>query len=117
MEDITSLTGWVGLLVLGGGLYCLFACVQMKLKGIINENILLNKDARGKKCKDKAGYIKEIFPTFLIFSLTTTFCGVVDMINTYVTSAEILYLISLVLFIVGFILFMVKSKKCKDKYF
>ena len=117
MGDINSITGWVGLLVLGGGIYCLFACAQMKFKGIINENILLNKDSRMKKCKDKEGYIKDIFPTFLLFALTTTFCGATDVINTYVVNIEKVYLVSLVLFVIGFILFMVKSKKCKDMYY
>ena len=117
MADMAELTSWVGILVFAGGLYCLYACAQMKFKGIINENILLNKESRFKKCKDKESYIKEMFPTFLMFAFTTTFCGAIDMINTFVVEVGVLYVISLVLFIIGFIVFMLKSKKCKDKYY
>ncbi len=117
MNDFASMTGWVGILVFAGGLYCLYACAQMKFKGIINENILLNKEFRFKKCKDKDAYIREMFPTFLLFSILTTACGAIDMMNTFLYEMGVVYFISLILFILGFILFMVKSKKCKDKYY
>lgn len=117
MDDFTSMTSWVGILVFGGGLYCLYACAQMKFKGIINENILLNKDSRMKKCKDKDAYIREMFPTFLLFSILTTACGAIDMINSFVAPMGTAYFVSLILFIIGFVLFMTKSKKCKDKYY
>ncbi len=117
MGDFATMTSWVGILVFGGGIYCLYACAQMKFKGIINENILLNKESRFKKCKDKDAYIREMFPTFLLFSILTTACGAIDMINTFIVEIGIAYLISLILFAIGFVLFMVKSKKCKNKYY
>ena len=114
MGDITS---WVGFMVFGGGLYCLYSCIMMKLKGYINESLLLNKEARFKKCKNKEAYIKELFPSFLVFSIFTTICGGVDLINTFVTDIGTLYVITLVLFIAAFVWFMVTSKKCRDRYY
>ena len=115
--NVNDVTGWVGFLAFGGGIYCLYASIMMKWKGVINEGILLNKENRFKKCKNKDAYIKELFPSFFTFAVLTTFCGAVDMINTFVTDIYILYLISLVLFIAGFFWFMATSKKCKDKYY
>ena len=60
--NIIEVTSWVGLLALCGGLYCLYSCIMMKVKGEINEGLLLNKEVRYKKCKDKEAYIKEVFP-------------------------------------------------------
>lgn len=115
--SVNDVTSWVGILVFGGGIYCLYSCIMMKVKGVINENLLLNKESRFKKCKNKDAYIKELFPSFLTFSILTTACGAIDMINTFLVDIYIAYVISLVLFIAGFIWFMVTSKKCKDRYY
>lgn len=114
MDDMTS---WVGMLVFGCGLYCFYAAFQLKVKGIINANILLSKDMISKTCKDKEAYIKEMFPVLLFFAFVTTLCGAVDIINSFVKKVGFVYYIAVGLFIVGFILFMVKSKKLKQKYY
>lgn len=115
--DIINVTSWVGILALFGGLYCLYSCIMMKLKGEINESLLLNKEVRFKKCKDKDAYIKEVFPAFLTFSILTTCCGAIDMINTFVTPIHELYVVSLILFVLGFVWFMTQSKKSRDRYY
>ncbi len=115
--SLNDMTSWVGILVFGGGIYCLYSCLMMKFKGIINENLLLNKESRFKKCKNKEAYIKELFPSFLTFSILTTACGAIDMINTFLVEMYVAYVVSLVLFVAGFVWFMTASKKCKDKYY
>ncbi len=115
--NINEVTSWVGILALCGGLYCLYSCIMMKLKGEINESLLLNKEVRFKKCKDKDAYIKEVFPAFLTFSILTTLCGTIDLINTFVTPIYKVYIVSLVLFVLGFAWFMVQSKKSRDRYY
>lgn len=115
--NVGELTSWVGFMVFGGGIYCLYSCFIMKFKGIINENLLLNKEVRYKKCKNKEAYIKEIFPSLLVFSIFTTFCGGVDLVNTFVGDLGKLYVISLALFVASFVWFMVQSKKCRDRYY
>ena len=115
--NINEVTSWVGILALCGGIYCLYSCIMMKIKGEINEGLLLNKEVRYKKCKDKDAYIKEVFPAFLTFSILTICCGAIDMINTFVTPLYKVYVASLVLFVLGFAWFMVQSKKSRDKYY
>lgn len=114
MEDMTS---WVGILVFGCGLYCLYAAYQLKVKGIVNVNILLNKSMACKKCKDIEGYTKEMFPVLLVFALLTTACGAIDIINSFVMEIPILYFVSLGLFLASFILFAMTAKKTREKYY
>lgn len=114
MKDMTS---WVGILVFGCGLYCFYAAFQLKVKGIVNTNLLLTKNMIYKKCKDIKGYTREMFPVLLIFAILTTACGIVDMINSFVTDVDVLYLISLGLFFVSFIWFAVTAKKLREKYY
>ena len=45
-SDVTS---WVGIVVLAGGIYCLYATIMMKTKGEINQNILLGREYQFKK--------------------------------------------------------------------
>jgi len=114
MKDMTS---WVGIVVFGCGLYCLYAAFQLKVKGIVNTNLLLTKDMAYKKCKDIEGYKKEMFPVLFIFAILTTICGIVDMLNSFVVDIGILYLISMGLFFVSFIWFAVTAKKLREKYY
>ena len=114
MGDITS---WVGMLVFGCGIYCFYAAFQLKVKKVINPSILLSKDMLTKTCKDKEGYIKEMFPVLLFFAFVTTLCGAVDIVNSYVKEVGFVYYIAVGLFIVGFVLFVVKNKKLKQKYY
>lgn len=114
MKDMTS---WVGILVFGCGVYCLYAAYQLKVKGVVNANILLNKSIAYKKCKDIEGYTKEMFPVLLVFALLTTACGAIDMIHSFVVDIPVLYLVSLGLFLISFIVFAVRSKKSREKYY
>ena len=115
--DMKYMTSWVGIAVLFCGCYCLYAAYQMKWKGVINTNLLLPKNMAFKKCKDTQGYIKEMFPTLLIFAIATTLCGAIDIVNSFLVSIEIAYYISLVLFLLSLVLFMVKAKKTREKYY
>ena len=114
MKDLTS---WVGVVVFVFGLYCFYAVYQMKAKGIINNSILLGKEYLFKNCKDKEAYIKEMFPQVLLFACATTFCGASDIVNSFITDISIVYDISLILFVLDFILFTKKSRDAKRKYY
>lgn len=114
MKEATS---WVAVVVFGFGLYCLWAAFQLKVKGEINNSLLLGKEYVYKTCKDKEGYIKEMFPHLLTFGIITTACGTIDLINTFVKNVAILYYISLVLFVLDFIWFTKISINMKKKYY
>ena len=60
-----------------------------------------------------------MFPQTLIFGLVTTFCGAVDVLNSFVLNGKlhVLYLIALGLFIVDFIIFTKAGMAAKKKYY
>ncbi len=117
MNEMMDATNWVGFLVFACGLYAIYAAYQMKCKGIINTTMLLSKDTMYKTCKDKEGYIKEMFPVLTIFAVVTTLSGAVDIINSYVMDVEILYYIVLVVFVAVFLWFAATTKRLKEKYY
>ena len=117
MGDMADMTGWIGILVFFCGLYCLYAAVMMKTKGVINATILLGKDTRNKKCKDKEGFIRKMFPQLLLFGIVTTACGATDMINTYVTDIFVINTVMLVVFILEFLWFARVSMDARNKFY
>lgn len=117
MENMADMTGWIGVIVFLCGLYCLYAAFMMKAKGEINQTILLGKEARMKKCKDKEGFIKKMFPQLLLFGIVTTACGAADMINTYVTDIFAINTAMLVAFILEFLWFARVSMNARNEFY
>lgn len=114
MEDMTI---WISVLIFLCGLYCLYAAVMMKTRGVINQTILLGKEVQYKKCKDKDGFIKEMFPQMLLFGIVTTLSGLLDIINTFVVDIHVVNTIMLVVFILEFLWFARTSREAKRKYY
>ena len=52
------LDGILGILILLGGVYCLYAFCMLKLKKQVNQTILLPKGTNIRECKDLNGYCK-----------------------------------------------------------
>ncbi len=109
--------GFVSLIVLGCGLYTLYAFVKMKKTGEINETLLLGNAYTAKKCKDKQSFLKKALPAVLVFGVITTAYGVIDLIHYYVTPLGILDIIAMILFFVVIIGFLVYTTKLKKEYF
>ncbi len=63
------------MLVVGCGVYVLYAFYLMKAKGEVKESLLLSNGAKMAKCKDKNAYMAYISPRLLIFGLATIICG------------------------------------------
>ena len=78
MSDINVVFGVIGLAC---GIYVFYACFQLKVKGLINTSILLPKSIDPDKCRDKVGYIKEVFPKMLLFGTVITAYGVIELVN------------------------------------
>lgn len=114
MQDATS---WVGIVVFLCGIYCLYAAVMMKVKGEINQSILLGRDYQNKRCKDKEGYIREVFPHLLLFGLITTASGTTDMLNSFVMDISTVNIIMMIAFVVELLLFSKVTLNAKKKYY
>lgn len=114
MSDFTML---LSIFMLGCGIYCLYAAVMLKTKGVINKTILLGKDTDPRKCKDKQGYINCVFPKTLVLGIVCTLYAVVDLVNTFVVKIPIFWYIMLAAFLVVLIWFGAATSKASKKYF
>lgn len=114
MNDFTML---LGIFMLGCGIYCLYAAVMLKTKGIINKTILLGKDTDPRKCKDKEGYINCVFPKTLALGIVCTVYAATDLINTFVVEIPALWYIMLAAFLIVLIWFGASTSKAAKKYF
>lgn len=98
-------------LVLGAGLYILYAYFLMMKKGEIKENILMSKEINMSQCKDKEGYIKYVAPKLLIFGIGAVICGLLGFINDYTQALGGWYMVVTVLFLVLIIWFAMSTRK------
>lgn len=109
--------GFVSLIVLGCGLYTLYAFIKMKQTGEINETLLLGNAYTAKQCKDKKSFLKKALPAVLVFGIVTTAYGVIDLIHSFVTPLGIVDTIAMILFLVVIVGFLVYTTKLKKEYF
>ncbi|MEF9945389.1 MAG: hypothetical protein RR869_00340 [Lachnospiraceae bacterium] len=114
MLDFTAI---LGIVILGSGLYCLYAAYMLKTKGVINKTILLGKNMDVKKCKDKQGYIDCVFPKVLVLGIVATVYSAIDLINSYVTEIMAVWYVGMVVFLVVLIWFGITTSKAARTYF
>lgn len=114
MNDFTML---LGIFMLGCGIYCLYAAVLLKTKGIINKTILLGKDTDPSNCKDKNAYTNYVFPKMLVLGIVCTVYAAVDLINSFVVKVPVLWYIMLAAFLIVLVWFGAATSKASKKYF
>lgn len=115
MDD--SVFGFISVMAFGCGIYGLYAYIQMRRDGHINETLLLGKKYMEYMCKDKDAFIKKALPAVLIFGIVTTVYGVIDMIHCFVTPIQVLDYIGLAAFFIMLVWYMVYTTKLKNEYF
>lgn len=114
MEDMF---GAISILLLGAGVYIIYAYMKMKQTGIINEVLLLGKGFTEQMCKDKKKFVEKALPSVLILGIVTIFYGAVDAIHYFVTPVTVLDLIAMAAFVVVLIWYMIYTTKLKKQYF
>lgn len=109
--------GIISVIVLGCGLYGLYAYVNMKRGGKLNEALLLGKNLTEEMCKDKEEFARKALPAVLVFAITATVYGAIDTIHYFVMPIAILDFAATVIFMVVLIWYVVYTTKLKRKYF
>lgn len=109
--------GLFGLFGVGCGLYCLYGYYLLKFKHEIKKNILLPKDVNVYKCNDLEGYCKETQLPLLLLGITAILYGGSDLINTYVTPMDEVFMVMFVALIIVLFYFLARIRKCNKKYF
>lgn len=116
-DSMDGVFGFIGILAVGCGIYCLYAYFKMKKEGNINETILLGKSYTERMCKDKDAYLKQALPAVLGFGIVSVLYGIVDCIHWYVKPMEMADTVGGILFMVALVAFAVYTMKLKKKYF
>ena len=106
-DSMNSVFGFIGILAVGCGIYCLYAYFNMKKDGHINETILLGKSYSEKMCKDKEAYLKKALPAVLGFGIVSILYGIVDCIHWYVNPMEMVDTVGGILFMAALVVFAV----------
>ncbi len=117
MDNMDSIWGFIGIVVLACGIYAIYAFIQMKRTGEINASLLLGKDYIYKKCKDKEAFTKKAGPALLIFGIAALLYGVIDVIHCYVYSMTVADIVGMIVFFIVLVVFAVYTTKLKREYF
>lgn len=107
----------IDLIVFAFGIYIIYSCVDMKVRGNIRGGMMLPKGIEPKHCKDPAGYISFIFPKMAAVGVVSLVCGILGLLMDYLQIVpEIVYYASMVVFLVILIWYSVVSRKGINKY-
>lgn len=109
--------GFLSVIVIGCGVYSLYAYIQMKKGGPINEALLLGRSYNEYKCKDKDAFLQKALPAVLVFAFASLLYGVVDFIHCYVQPIKTIDLICMIIFFAVLIWFLIYTGKLKKNYF
>lgn len=109
--------GFIGIMVFICGIYAIYAFFKMKATGEISETLLLGKEYRYKKCRDKDAYIRKAGPALLIFGITAIIYGGIDIIHCFVYPMAVADTVGMVVFLVVLIWFGVYTAKAKNEYY
>lgn len=117
MDNMDSIWGIIGIIVLACGLYAIYAFIKMKTTGEINASLLLGKEYTYKKCKNKEAYVKKAGPALLVFGIVALVYGIIDVIHCYVYPMTVVDTVGMVIFFVVLVVFAVYTTKIKKEYF
>jgi hypothetical protein len=70
-----GLMGLISIVILGSGLYILYAWYNMKVNGEVSETLLLGKGYEIKNCKDKEAFMRKTSPAVIILGVIVTISG------------------------------------------
>ncbi len=114
---MTSFYFLIDLLVFGCGVYVIWQYVHMIRTREISSS-MLPKDIPATRCKDVDGYISEVGTRMLVFGITATICGIVDLAQDILGYDNIIFsLIVMAVFLVVCFWFGFASRNAMKKYF
>lgn len=117
MNNMDSIWGFVGILVLACGVYAVYSLIRMRTSGEINASLLLGKEYMYKKCKDKEGFIQKASPALLLLGIVAIAYGIIDTVNCYVYPMPKLDAAGMTVFFLVLVWFAVYTAKIKKQYF
>lgn len=112
-----NLQFFLNVIVTACGFYMIYGAIRLKTKKIIDERFLLPKSVDKNSCKDLDGYIKYMFPKFLLSAVVITIGGLFGIVNDKIYSFGQLYFIVFIVVLVALGFLMVTSTKALRLFF
>lgn len=113
----TSFNGMIDLIIAACGIYVLYSCSVMKSTGKIQGGMLMPKNVDLNRCKDPAGFIREIVPKLLVLGIMAFLCGAVGLVMDYTGLIPgAVYLVLMIAFLAALVWYTKVSKKIIKKY-
>ena len=115
--DTNSMFALMDLIVLGCGVYILYAYYLLVVKNEIKQGVLVPQKTDTKKCKDFEGYKKFMAPKVLIFGISACASGGLGLFQDYV--APVNAYLDFGLFVVFFavmVWFLMSTKKAEKLF-
>ena len=110
--------GLLDIIVVGAGLYLLYAYYLLMVKNEIKDGIIVPKDYTTKKCKDLPGFKKYMGPRVLLFSICAILSGGINLFQTYVKPLPgYVFWVFYVLFFVVIFWFAHATRKAQKDFF
>ena len=115
--DTNSMFALMDLIVLGCGVYILYAYYLLVVKNEIKQGVLVPQKTDTKKCKDFEGYKKFMAPKVLIFGISACASGGLGLFQDYVAPVNAyLYVGLFVVFFAVMVWFLMSTKKAEKLF-
>ena len=116
--DTASAFSLLDIIVVGAGLYMLYAYYILMTKNELKEGVLVSKNMGSKKCKDIEGYKKFMGIPILVTALMAIVSGGIGLYQNYVARVPaLLYWTFYFCFIAVLVWFVVCTKKAEKRFF
>ncbi len=80
------------IITIGGGIYCLYSLIKMKMAGkLIPNQLLVPKNAKPEDCLDEELYIQYISPRILVLGILLLLGGGIQMVVDHLDLAAKLF--------------------------
>lgn len=98
------------------GAYLAYTAINMKSKGEIAANVVLNKSTDESAIKDKEGFINYLYGKLLIIGIVIILSGVIDIVNFYMGGDSIVEVITFVVFAAALVAYGVVARSALKKF-
>lgn len=115
--DTNTFYGLMDIIILGCGLYILYAYYLLMAKNEIKAGVLISQKVDPKKCRDFEAYRRYISPRVLALGITAVISGGVGLYQDYVAPVSFyLYVGLFVLFFAVMIWFVISIRKAEKLF-
>lgn len=115
--DINQMFAFMDFIMVGAGLYLLYAWYLLQFKNEIREGVLVQA-GNAKHCKDVEGYKKYMAPKLLIFALCAIGSGAIGLYSDFVRPINsYVYLGVTAFFFIVLVIFVRYLKKAQEMFF